>query len=177
MTCKPSPLSRDEAMSSLVEELGETVDSIRQIATDLGARPYRVFLITTEWTGEEIGEGIERVASEVEILPTPKVSPITALSKSLTQAGLIEQGELRVTGISTSFKEWELRGVQQDGKDLPDNRQFFYEMRMDARSPTAETLRRRFALSKVPFYDAERVQWVVELKKAAEDRMSTGDLQ
>jgi hypothetical protein len=167
-------LNQTELAQSLVVQLGPCVDCIRQIATDLGARPYRCFLIVTQWTGEEEGDGIERVVSEREILPTPKVTTIGALGTEIRSAGQLEVGDLVVREISTRWKDYELRGCLADGSDLPTGQRFFYEIRMDLREPVAQTMRRRFTVSGTPELQASRVQWVVPLKRALGDRKMDG---
>ena len=51
------PLRPDEVKASLMSRLVPNIDKIRQIATSLGLRPYRVFLVHILWTGDRIGEG------------------------------------------------------------------------------------------------------------------------
>jgi hypothetical protein len=170
------PLTSAEAAQSLVVQLGPCVDCIRQIATDLGARPYRVFIVQTQWTGEEEGDGLERVIGEREILPTPKVTTVGALGTEIRSAGQLEVGDLVVREISTSWKDYELRGVQADGSDLPEGVKQFFEIRMDLREPEAQTVRRRFTVSGVPELQATRVQWVVPLKRAMNERKYDGTI-
>ena len=90
------PLSQSKATRTLVRKLSPTVDRLRQIATNLGVRPYRVFLVRTRWSGEERGEGQEVVYDEREILPTPRVKQVSNLMRYLTEVGVGEQGELKV---------------------------------------------------------------------------------
>ena len=104
------------------------------------------------------GDGIEKVISEREILPTPKVSTVGALGTEIRSAGQLEVGDLVVREVSTSWKDHELRGVQEDGSDLPDGQKFFYEIRMDLREPADQTIRRRFTVSGTPELQASRVQ-------------------
>lgn len=163
------PLSQSKATRTLVRKLSPTVDRLRQIATNLGVRPYRVFLVRTRWTGEERGEGQESVISEREILPTPRVKQVSNLMRYLTEVGVGEQGELKVIDISTVCTEYQLTGKNDDGSDPVDTEAFYWEVRGDA-GMGPNPPRRRFTVTGVPYYNAGSVRWEVTLRKAQEDR-------
>lgn len=153
------------------------VDRIRQIATNLGARPHRVFLVWTRWSGERRGEGREEVLSEKEILPTPKVTDLSSVVFNPYAAGKLPVGSVSVTEISTGqYSEDELRGWKlPDGGRLDEKTgDFFWEVREDGRTAGRQPERRRFRLLGDVFLDAENVQFRAVLERASEDRNRDG---
>jgi hypothetical protein len=178
----PRPLPPGGFERTLVARLGPVADNLRQIATNLGARPYRVFLVWTLAGGAERGEGVERVVHEEELLPTPLVQDLTSLALQPYSAGKLPVGSVRVTAISTSYGEDVLAGtVMPDGR-TPDKRRgdFFYELREVAAvsapcGPNEQGLvrepeRKRFRLLSGPFRPPTRVGYEVVLERSSEDR-------
>lgn len=100
---RPRPLNPFEAKRSLANRLAPTADRVRQIATRLGIRPYRCFLVWTRFSGEDRGEGDENLIARVELLPTPKVSELTSQQLLLYGAGTLPTGSLRVEKVSATF--------------------------------------------------------------------------
>lgn len=184
---KIRPLTDREARSSLVNRLSGTVDRVRQIATRLGARPYRVFLTWTRWTGSERGDGDEVLMLRREILPTPKVDSLDAVTFSIFHAGTIPAGSIKVTEISVAaFTEDQLRGldstdpctclkvvppefVAPDGAGLLDPWDFFYEVVEDQRAECTPE-RMRFRLLSKPFRRATNVDFLILLEKTTPNR-------
>lgn len=136
---------------SLVDSLIETADEIRQLYTDVGLRPYRVFMVWVDWSadvdqdgminGEERylenaveGVGKARLIREVEILPTPLVEGLAGLSGSVDAVGNTERGNVTVTQISMSYTEDQLQGLLGGLRDphfhdtLKQGVTFFYEI-------------------------------------------------
>ena len=97
---------------NLVEGLGEMVDDIRQIASDLGARPYTYHSVTVEWSGGVIGRGEAKVVKDTAIVPTPETRPVGYLDRDLDPGGVAERGDVTLTGISPRFTE-ELFALQR----------------------------------------------------------------
>lgn len=135
----------------------------------MGARPYTVALVWTRWTGAERGAGVEEVAREVVVSPTPLVQGVDALGKVLAGAGVDEAGTLKLSGVSGRYTEEQLSGKREDGSDLPANEQFYWEVRYRSGK------RRRFVLKAAPEFQATSVQWVVALLRASEDRWRSGE--
>jgi hypothetical protein len=159
---------------SLVEELGGTVDELRQLKTDFGLRPYRVFSVIERWSGGESGRGEVVVESEVELLPTPKVVDIKPVRGVATPAGLDEKGGIRLKEISPRYTEDDIRAlfhVQPLGKDQDG----FLEVRVDERD--GSTMRRRFTIKGTPFRDAEKFEWSAYLTTQNADRSRAGQVQ
>lgn len=170
---KIRPLNPLQAKQSLANRLAPTIDRIRQLSTNLGIRPYRVFLTWTRWTGEVRGEGEELLAKQVEILPTPKVDSLDRVSFSLFAAGTLPVGSIQVSEISAAaFTEDVLTGraVPVLGEDeVPPPYEFFYEVVEDGRGDP-DPVRNRFRLLTKPFRRAGKVDWTIMLEKEDADR-------
>lgn len=153
--CKPDlkPLFPHEVNDTVTECLIEAADCIRQIATDFGLRPYRVFLVWIEWTADENDDGFIRdeeldlddkevgvgrpvLLQEIEILPTPLVR-VAGISKRQDAVGLTESGSISITEISARFREDVLMGLlpQYRHEEYPETLrkgvEFFWEIRED----------------------------------------------
>lgn len=175
------PLTPRQAVGSLVNRLGRVADRSRQIATTLGARPYRVFLTWTKWTGAERGEGEENMIYRVEILPTPKVISLDAIAISPYHGGTLPMGSFRVEEISIcNFTEDILLGKALPNIDLPfgeDAREkhipqpfeFFYEVVEDGRGD-CPAKRVRCRPMNMPFRRADQADWTIMLERTSEDR-------
>lgn len=159
---------------SLVEDLGQTVDLLRQLYTDFGLRPYRFFSVVVKWSGGASGRGDATVESETELLPTPLVKdtkPIRGVSKP---AGLDEEGGITLTQISPNYTEDDIRAIFHT-QPLPADRDGFIEMRVDERD--GSTIRRRFSIKGAPFRDASKFQWTARLRTQSHDRSREGAIQ
>lgn len=156
---------------SLLAGLSEVVDSARQIATDIGARPYRVFSIVVQWTGGDKGRGEPRVVSEIEFLPTPKVG-VEGLRSALNSGGQADNGEVRVTEISARYTEEQVHTLAHR-LPLAKGQEGWIEVTLDARDGAAAQ-RRRFQPAAPPFYDVENLQWVLRLRSEQQNRTSEG---
>jgi hypothetical protein len=148
--------------------MGGVADRVRQIATNLGARPYRVFLVWTRATGEERGEGTDQEIARVEILPTPVSESLDAITRGPFAAGAYPVGSIRLREVSTSFDFGTLSGkLLPDGRrvdTIPQPWDFYYELFEDGRhEATPEPM--RFRLLSPPAMDAENVQWVMALER------------
>lgn len=189
---RPTPLSPDRARRSLVGRLSPVADGIRQLATKLGARPLSVFLVWTMSGGHERGQGEEETIAEVELLPTPVVSDLSALQLSPFSAGKYPVGTVRLSEVSLArYTADVLRGERlllaggigpprtsaigefrhPVSGELVDRERvsFFYEIVEDGRGDNPPA-RRRFHLFSDPHPNAENVEWILFLARAHEDR-------
>lgn len=153
--------------SSLVESLGDIVDEARQLNTDFGLRPYRVFSIVVEWSGGEVGKGAPTVIRETEFLPTPLVQMgssrgIGGVDTRMTEGGLSERGMVVMTEVSPRLTEDDIQALFHL-QPVPQNLDAFIEIRMDARD--GATTRRRFAVQGVPDRRADKFDWRVKLRR------------
>ncbi len=158
------PLTPRQAGDTLAHRLGGRVDRIRQIATNLGIRPYRVFLTWVKWSGESAGEGEPSVMKRIELLPIPKVQNIDAIQRSLYSAGTLPVGSVRVDRISVGYTEDQLSGRKSGDDSIPDDLDFFYEIVEDGRGDDP-AYRNKYRLASQPFRKAGSVYWVVVLER------------
>jgi hypothetical protein len=170
MSCKdPRALTPFEAAHTLAAKLAPIADGIRQsVAVGLGIRPYRVFLIVTEWSGSERGEGLEEVVSETEILPTPRVEMITNFQNTPFSAGMLERGGLKIDRVSAvRYTEDDLSGFAVTTAEV-ENRNFYWEVTEDGRGDVPAARRRCRFLGAHRAADA--AEWVVYVERMDEDR-------
>jgi hypothetical protein len=185
---KIGPLPPGAAARTLTQRLSPLADRLRQIGTNFGIRPYRVFLTWTKFGGSARGEGDEMIVQRAEILPTPKVSSLDSVSFSMFHAGTVPVGSIKLTEISNvAWTEDLLRGLdpvaipplaamvpanQPPPLDvgIPQPYDFFYEVVEDDRSGSEENVRFRFRLLNKPFRLPGQVMWSVMLQKVSEDR-------
>lgn len=161
------PLSAFQAKRSLANRLSPLTDRLRQVATNFGLRPYRVFLVWTTFDGEERGEGTERELARVEILPTPKTAELNSLQNSPYSGGVLTTGTLRLDRISAGFTAAQLTGLAVPGReqqeDMPPNVDFWYELREDGRGGDVP-VPLRFRIQGVPYRAAGKISWSVTLE-------------
>lgn len=166
--------SLDEAgynsRGSLVESLGDVADDMRQIAVDLGARPYTVHAVCIRWSGGEQGRGDPVVVSDVALKPTPELRGISAWERSLESGGVTERGDSTLIGVSPRYTEDELTGYLLPASVEAHER--FLEVRIDERDGT--TTRRRFVLHKAPERRPTDLDWRLTLRKQEGDRGRDG---
>lgn len=158
---------------TLVASLVPCVDHIRDLYTSLGARVYEVALIHTRWTGGERGVGSEEVISDVPLLPTPRVSDLSAVQYQTYSLGGVEQGAINVSEISPRYTEDELMGRLPQGGEIPLDQNFYWELRVPV-SPGESGERRRFVPVSIPGLDPLRFQWMITLVRAQQDRSRSG---
>lgn len=156
---------------SLVEELGEVADDMRQIYTDLGVRPYRVWSVVVRWTGGAVGKGEQEIVSDVELLPTPMFG--MRLTKEVKAGGTVENGKPELTQISPRFTEDDVNAIFHR-QPLPQGTEGFIEIRMDARDGNSKI--RRFTVYSAPERRASKFDWRVQLVSAYPDPNRNGRL-
>jgi len=175
---RPRPLFPYEAKRALAQRLSPLANRIRQFATKFGIRSRRVFLVWTEYTGSERGEGTETEIARLEILPTPRVSELTAIQFQAFSAGTLPTGSVRVDLISALLAQETLMGelppaTKKIGGRIRESYDFFYEVVEDNRvSPEPE--RAKFRLLSNPTRQEGNVCWVIMLERESEDRRPNG---
>lgn len=161
-------LKGKQISNALIPDLTDVVDDLRDLYTELGARPYEVTLVWTQWSGGSRDVGVEQVVKQCPLLPTPRVSDLSNMQKEVMSIGNEEIGSIRISEISPRFTEDELVGGSNDGYPIPADQNFYYEVFFPrARGPG---VRRRFTVDGVPNYHPTRFQWMVNLRRAYEDR-------
>lgn len=161
--------SARDAEHSLIERLsrpGGVVDRARGLATELGARPFRVFQVWTVFSGERRGQGEERMLYRHEIEPRPRVDT-SSLTRNPMLVGVYAAGSVRVDEITVAHTFDELLGkVMPGGRAVPVDQgkvEFFYEVVEDGRGDNPAS-RGRFRLNNVPSRESENAQWVLILE-------------
>jgi len=154
---------------SLARKLIPVVDRIRDLYTQLGARPYRVWIIRTRFAGQRRGVGVEQVTHELELLPTPLVVDLRSLSEMVTPVGVNEQGIVQLQYISGRYTEEQLIGVGPEGSPVASNETVYYEIEF-FRADGGPSERRRFRLDSAPQYNSTQFQWLVTLGSTIENR-------
>lgn len=172
-------------------------DRLRQLNTRFGLRSRRVFLVWCQYVGEERGEGPVVEVERRELLPTPRVSDATAITRRPIGLGIVPEGSLRIDQISAgAYTEDNLRGLaipvdvettspvlpgtstQVSGLPmLPAVKQpwdFYYEIVEDGRgdSPPA---RRRYKLLASPWRNEAGLQWGVYVEPEMGDADRAGN--
>lgn len=159
-------LREGEFKNTLVGQVGCCVDTIRQMNTDMGLRPYRVYMVKLGWTGPTRGDGVLTEVSRVEILPVPKVADMASVQLMLQPGGLDEQGNIIVSEISAKYTEFQLRGLGPGGEELDPNQEFMWEVSW-ARDDGTTPIRRRFHPIALPNYNPGMFQWTITLVRAS----------
>lgn len=170
--CVTLPVGCPAPGGTLVESLGSTVDSMRQLYTDFGMRPYRVHSVAVKWSGGSIGRGVTSVLAEVEFLPTPLVKEWTGLQGDPRSGGVPERGMGRLEQLSPLYTEDMIRTLAFCGCAVPADVEGFIEVRMDHRDPDAR--RRRFTIRGVPYRSADGFEWRLGLFRQDQDRARDG---
>lgn len=153
------PIDPCDYRSSLAVRLQKTVDNARRRAHTLGLRPYRVFLVWRRRDRRQVFVEYRRK----ELVPVT-VSPLTDVDRELRAVGLDQDGGVRLKRISPNqTDEYELRGQITRGQGLGDDEEFFYEIVRSPRHATDLPERHRFTISSVPYYNAKKFQWQVEV--------------
>ena len=184
---RPRPLPDPAAArSTLVHRLTRRADRLRQLYTRFGTRSRRVFLVWAESTGSARGEGAEVVLARRELLPTPRVTDATAISRRPITIDMVPDGSLRVDQVSCgAYTEDNLRGrkipsdVGQDPlRPLPESRSlaidpadpnvpqpidFFYEIVEDGRGDDPPA-RSRYMLLSTPWRNETGLYWAFFLQ-------------
>lgn len=195
----PRPLDPTQARRSFAQRFAPTADRLRQIVTNFGLRPYRVWLVWTRWSGTERGVGKEKEVVRLEILPTPKIANLdTSIRYQMISAGYLPTGSIMVSNISALLTQDQLTGLAIPTREfvcrndpptiesarrlppkpseyrLPNPYDFYWLVCEDGRGddPPAEN---KFRLSSWPWRDAGNIGWRVALERVSSDPARDGD--
>lgn len=161
--------------STLAQKLIPIADNVRNLFTRFGMRPYKVRIVRVRWSGGKRGRGAPHVARSIDLLPTPLVEDLSALTEVLEPIGVDETGVVTVSEISGRFTDDQLRYLSDDGAPPGPDEEVFYEIEYPQPDGAGGDVVRRFTLRGAPDYKAGRFQWSVRLEKANEDRSRQGD--
>lgn len=169
MAC-PKPLLPTQAKRTLANRFVGLADRLRQLNTTFGLRSKRVFLVWSKFGGIEVGEGDEHLLARHEILPTPKVADLSAVTLNPFSAGKLPVGVIRVTEISETITFDELTGRKVPGRSDPiaEPIDFFFEVVEDGRGDAVPE-RQRYRLFSVPNRNEGRLQWEVLLERQSRE--------
>lgn len=166
---RPTPVTAALVDQSLYADLAVLADELRDIHTELGARPYLVLMVWTKWTGGARGEGVEFVHQERALLPTPMIAESNAGLDAVAEViGGREQGGITVTEVSPLLTEAALRGEPLDPEE-----DFYFEVVHYAVNPGAP-VRRRYTLSAPPSFRHDEFDWKLTLRKQEQNRLPVG---
>jgi hypothetical protein len=161
---------------TLARTLVPVADSLRDLFTTFGLRPYVVNIVRTRWSSGKRGVGVEVVQpNPIALLPTPLLTDMSAVTEVNTPIGLDEFGEVLVQQISGRYTDDFLRGLDRDGRPPEPDEQVYYEVEFPPPCEGREGQRRRFVIKGAPMYFAGRFQWHVRLERARQDRARSGD--
>lgn len=199
----PKALTPDQAKRTIAARFAGRIgkvglaDRLRQLYTRFGLRSKRVFLVWTVSSGARRGAGTEKIVARVELLPTPKVSDLTAKALNPYSAGTLPVGTVRLQHVSAALSADVLTGrriPQQVGNNsvgyqitgpvphqeergyappLPEDVMFFYEIVEDGRHES-EPARARYRLAASPNLNEGGVYWDVLLEASSEDLARSG---
>lgn len=175
---KIRPLTPGEAKNSFAQRFAKVGDRLRQLNTNFGVRPYRVFLVWEKWDGSERGEGETHPVAECELLPTPLVQTMDAVSLDPRSAGILPIGTLRISEVSIDrYTRDRLWGLDIPGvgrfDHIPPLYSFFYEVREDGRGD-CPPWRMKYRLSNEPHRMADQLMWQFAIERISEDRERDG---
>jgi hypothetical protein len=170
---KPRALPAGAAARSVLARISPAIDRARQVATEIGARPYLLFLVWGTWGGEQRGEGDFKEVARLQLLPTPRIED-PSFARTPFSAGVLPVGTLRVSQISASYTQPVLQGERlPNGQDFDlqhRRNDFFYELVLDDRGPAENPERSRMRLLAGPTLMPTRVSWELQLERTSEDR-------
>ena len=168
MGCKSrfTVLEGEDIGETLVADLTDVIDDVRDIATQLGARPYRVTLVWVQWSGAKRGQGVATRREEM-LLPTPYVIELNAMQQQQNPIGGEPVGSMRITEISPRYTEDYLMGNLPDGTPKAANQEFYWEVEIRRKDGPGQ--RRRFIPKSTPQKRAEDGTWTVIMLKVSAD--------
>jgi hypothetical protein len=175
---KIRPLTPSEAQRTFAQRFAKSADRLRQLNTNFGMRPYRVFLVWQVWSGSEVGEGDVTTVAECELLPTPLLSTMDAVALDPRSAGILPIGMLRITEVSIDrYTRDRLWGLDIPGvgrfDHIPPLYSFFYEVREDGRGD-CPPWRMKYRLANEPHRMTEQLMWQFAIERISEDRYRDG---
>lgn len=135
----------------------DVIDGLRgELHPQFGVRPYRVYTVRRSWSGEMLGEG-DAIDTVRELTPQPRVLVWDGFRWTASPIGTEEEGRVRVTEVSLSYRHDELVG-----DDLQPNEEWLIRISeaMGQGQPD-----RYFVHDGPPFPDREKdMGWVLRLR-------------
>lgn len=93
---------------TFLESIGPCIDKVRSIHDNFGTRPYKVYILTKEWSEHERGLGqlIER--SKLLLEPTPKIERYNDINSRWEACGEVFDGTIKISEISLNYLKEQL---------------------------------------------------------------------
>lgn len=110
--------------------MGRVVDRAREVAAQMGLRPYRVSFVHVRWTGRKKGDGVEEVVTQRDILPAPLIADLSGITRTMSAAQIEEAGSVLIDKISAYYSEDQILCRPATGKPLPENEAIYYEVQL-----------------------------------------------
>jgi len=141
-------------------DLASLVDDARQLESDLGLRPYRIFSVYEWWPSGQRGRG-DSCCKETEWLPTPMLD-FRSLRKRYGAAGSVDSGDVVLRKVSATMTEAQITNLCSCNQTQDPTASVIIEARQDN-----SCVRRTFLVNGPPYLDAGRFEWIIPLKRAA----------
>jgi hypothetical protein len=142
--------------ANLVDEMVTVADEARALRGELGADPYRIYVVVRTWSGTEPGDGTPVDVEARELTPTPLVAELD-LQRRWAPHGNDEAGMVRLHEVSLTYTQPELV------PSINANQELLYKLvpQHGQGSPT-----RWFTLAAPPVEDrAKTIGWIMKLRK------------
>lgn len=161
-------LTPDEARRTIVHRQQKHIDRARQQLVKIGLRPYNVDLVWVAWTGDERGDGYEKIIKRISLVPNPVVVDLTSINMSVVATGVLPVGSVRLEKVSACYTSDALLGRLAEA---PKARfEFYYEIWEDGRTGPSD--RMKFRPSSTPYRDL--YGWKISLERISQDGTRDG---
>jgi hypothetical protein len=159
---------------ALVEQIAGLVDDARQLAVDVGLRPYEVWSVVVRWSGGERHRGTPSILWEQPFLPVPKVTGVSEVDRDLRAGGAVKRGTIRLEKLSARYTQEQICTLFPSPEQLGRADEHFIETRIDGRDGS-RTVRARYVVSGTP--ERRPLDWTVKLTKQDANRERDGRVQ
>jgi hypothetical protein len=162
--------TRPRTPLTLVEDLSEVIDDVRDILTDIGLRPARVFVLHYRWSGGERYRGAPELVETLELTPRPIVADENDLKADVDRRGAIALGLVHLREISPRYTETDLDILR---RAIPADEEVLVEIVHDGRDGR-NPQRRGYRPEGKPVRDAASYEWRLELRAIVDARTIDG---
>jgi len=160
------PDQKPRAPLTLVEDLTEVVDDLRDLVAELGGRPVRSFVLHYRWTGGERYRGAPELLSAQELTPRPELVDEDKLRAQVDRRGTTATGVVELRKISPRYSEADLDVLR---RALPADEEVLVELVHDGRDGRAAE-RRAYRPAGKPVRDPFRFEWRLSLRAIVDAR-------
>lgn len=163
-------LTGQQYAKTLVASMIPVADNLRELAANMGLRPYILRMVWVRWTGPLVGRGNAIVERVEDVRPTPNI-PKHGTDLEYMDAGAVNRGPIEVLEVSGTYTMEQLMGIGAGGEALDPNLEFFYETEK-LRPDGSASNKLRWSLSGEPTWYPGALSWRFTLvpSQAARDR-------